>query len=272
MITTVFWSCTGMDGSSLSFQTAQLISETEKTLIVELPCLGIPRLGFVCGISDPDNNTEAAISYFEQHAGIPWDMLYMQKKHLAVLAANIYAVPDYPLASKIGINTLMSFISMFVHAAENNEYDRLIFECQGQLNSPMTFFSLKEANEIVIPLGKPTEAAYAIASVNRLVRVYKHQAEMVIFAANGNRKMIERAVMSRQEEGEAIQNWTVSAWNGRKITGLLLRKQKERVYIQKEGIREPDTLEEKDGMETWVYQASEMATNNSRRNELSVNL
>jgi hypothetical protein len=57
MKTTMFWACTGIDASELSFSTAKLLSEEEKTLIAELPCLGIPRLGFTCGIMDRGRNT-----------------------------------------------------------------------------------------------------------------------------------------------------------------------------------------------------------------------
>ena len=220
---TVFWSCAGVDGSALSFHTAALLAETDHTLIVELPCLGIPRMGFVCGISDKSRNTEAAISYFEQYEKIPWEMLHPIGKRLYALPANVYAVPDFPVVSKVSVDTLMAFIGGLVDVSQSRGISHLVLECQGQLNSPMTFFALKKARKVVIPIGKPSEAAYALASVRRLVSVYKLSADAFILATDGNLKMIQNATSAIYEDEEALEGLSVISWDSRKIKGVVDR-------------------------------------------------
>ena len=226
MKTTVFWSCTGVDGSALSYTTAELLSDAEKTLIVELPCLGIPRLGFVCGISDRSRNTEEAIASFAQRGVVPWEMAHAAGKNLYALPANVYAIPDYPIVSKIGFQTLMDFIAALAKLAQERECGRLILECQGQLNSPMSFFALQEAETIVIPLSKPSEAAYALASIRRLVHVYKFDEGKFILACAGNTRLVESAAFTKTEGEEALSALQVTAWDSRKIKKLLSKEAK----------------------------------------------
>ena len=221
MKTIMFWSCTGIDASALSFGTAELLSETEKTLIAELPCLGIPRLGFVCGVMDRGHNTEAAIASFEQKKSIHPDMIHAVARRLFVLAASVFASPDYPVSATVSYQTLMEFIPALQNLAENLDFSRLILECQGQLNSPMSFFSLKAADKVVIPLGKPTEAAYALASVKRLVQVYKHKPEQFILAALGNLRALEAVAFAKNKDNAMLEGMRVTAWDSRKIKSVL---------------------------------------------------
>ncbi|MDR0468439.1 MAG: hypothetical protein LBH09_00515 [Peptococcaceae bacterium] len=223
MKTTMFWSCTGIDASELSFGTAKLLSDGEKTLIAELPCLGIPRLGFACGVMDRGRNTEAAITQFEQGKSLQWDMVYPLNRRFAVLPASVFATPDYPVATKVNINTLIGFIPALQKLARNHECSRLILECQGQLNSPMTFFSLKAAEHVVIPLGKPTDTAYALASIRRLVQIYKHHPGKFILAAVGNVRAIERAAFSGSTELDTLEGLRVIAWDRRKIRSAITK-------------------------------------------------
>ena len=222
MITTMFWSCTGVDASELSFGTAELLSEKERTLIAELPCLGIPRLGFACGVMDRGRNMEAAITHFEQHNRISWDMVHPVGKRLFALPASVFATPDYPVAAKVGVDTMMDFVPALQHLAQSRDCSRLVLECQGQLSSPMTFFSLKAADQVVIPLGKTTDTAYVLTSIRRLVQIYMHPPGKFILAAVGNLRAIESVVSVKNIDNAMLDGLRVVAWDARKIRAALL--------------------------------------------------
>jgi len=221
MNTTMFWSCTGIDASELSFGTAKTLSENERTLIAELPCLGIPRLGFVCSIMDRERNTEAAMTYFEQAGKLRWEMVHPVGRRLFVLPASVFAVPDYPVVTKVSIETIMGFVPALRDLAQSNDCTRLVLECQGQLNSPTAFFSLQAAGQVVIPLGKPTEAAYALASVRRLVQLYRQRPEKFILAAAGNVKAVESAATAWSKDDDMLEGLRITAWDCRKVKNAL---------------------------------------------------
>ena len=221
MQTTMFWSCTGIDASELSFQTARRFSEDEKTLIAEFPCLGIPRLGFVCEIMDGKRNTEAAITRFEHGNRLEWDMMHQLNRRLYILPASSFAVPDYPITARVDADTLMEFVFALHKLALDHGCGRLLLECQGQLNSPMSFFSIKTADHVVIPLCKPTEAAYAVASLRRLAQVYQQQPGKFIIAAGGNIKSLVRAACDKSLEDEKIEGVRFAGWDSRKIISAI---------------------------------------------------
>ena len=226
MNTTMFWSCTGINASELSFGTAQRISAQERTLLVELPCLGIPRLGFVCGIMDRGKNTDAAIMHYEQSHSLFWDMAHHINKKLSVLPANVYAVPDIPVVSKVSVNTLIAFVPALQRLAEGMECGRLVLDCQGQLYNPMTFFSIRAANQIVIPLGKATDAAYALASIQRLVQTYAQKPDKFILAAAGNVRSIKGTLKARNKGSEALEGVAVTPWDSKKAKAMLTKTQR----------------------------------------------
>lgn len=215
--TIAFWSCTGVDAAELSFGTAELLAEHGKALLAELPCLGIPRLGFVSGIMDRSRNTESALVRFDQKNCLTWDMVHQVNQKLALLAASVFATPDCPVVTRVSFSALMDFVTALQELAWARGCRHLILDCQGQLVNPMTFFSLKAADQVVIPLGKPTEAAYALASIRRLIQVYKHRPEKFILAAVGDTKAIERIVYAKGKENERLKGIKVTSWDSQKI-------------------------------------------------------
>ncbi|MCL1849193.1 MAG: hypothetical protein FWF83_05945 [Clostridiales bacterium] len=221
MRTVMFWSCAGTNAAEVSYGTADMLAKAERTLIAELPCLGIPRLGFLCGVMDNKRNTEGAITGYEQKKTIDWEMVQSLDKYLCVLAANVFAAPDYPIAMKVTLDALTEFVPALQQLAMAKDMEWLILECQGQMHSPMTFFSLRAADKIVIPLGRPTEAAYALASVKRLIQAYQFQADAFVLAVEGNRKAIEGAALSDPEDEGLLRGLQVTTWDCRRIRALL---------------------------------------------------
>jgi len=164
---------------------------------------------------------EMAMMQYEQNRSLDWEMLHHVSRRFSILPASVFAVPDYPVVTKVSIDALKGFVPALQRLA--GEYSRswLILECQGQLNSPMTFFSLEAADQVVIPLGKPTDAAYALASVRRLAQVYHHQTEKFILAAAGNVKAIKGAALTHGRDGVMLDGVRILPWDSRKLKAAL---------------------------------------------------
>jgi len=125
------------------------------------------------------------------------------------------------VAARVNVDTLMEFIFALQKLARDHDCGRLVLDCQGQLNSPMTFFSLKAAGQAVIPLGKPSDAAYAVASVRRLVQAYQQQPAKFLIAVIGSVKSIESAALAGGQESEKLNGIRFVAWDSRKVKRAL---------------------------------------------------
>ncbi|MDR1194181.1 MAG: hypothetical protein LBK98_08485 [Peptococcaceae bacterium] len=219
--TIAVWACAGADASPLAYRVAGSLAEAGKTLIAELPCLGIPRLGFAAGIMDREKNTEAALTQYEQRNMVPWEMAHQVSARLAVLPASVFAVPDCPITAKVSVKTLAGFAEALRELAWREGCRYLLLDCQGQLTSAMTFFALKTADQVVIPINQPTEAAYVIAAVRRLVNVYHHRADKFILASAGDSKAIKKVAAAGAEGDEGIGEIRVAPPDAKKLAQML---------------------------------------------------
>lgn len=203
---TAIWSCTGMDTAELSFNLAKAESEKGKTLAVELPCLGIPRLGFAANVVDRDRNVEAVILKTEQKLPLQWEMIHPLSTDLGVLTACTFTTPDSPVVSKVDLATLIDFVQCMKNFAEAEKCRHLIFDCQGQITHPMTFFAVKSADCVVIPIGKTTDAAYVLANVRRLVGTFHYPLDKFVLLVEGDAQAIRRIASIKGEETRSLEN------------------------------------------------------------------
>jgi hypothetical protein len=197
--TTVLWACTGYNNSDLSFRIAKELSRHYRSLLVELPCLGIPRLGFVCGVMDRERHTETAIMDLDNGKGFNWDLVH-KMDGLSLLSANVFAAPDYPVFSKVEMNTLIEFPRVILNEGTKKEYQWILFDCQGQLTNPMTFFAIKQSEKVLIPVDNPGDAAYVLANIKRLVNIFKQPSSKFLVLASADLEEMRKLMILKNEE------------------------------------------------------------------------
>ena len=183
--TVVVWSPGGKNTTAISLALAQRISAYTRTILVELPCLGIPRLAIEAGIMDRTNNADAAILEFERKGGSPLRFCTRCGDNLIILPANPYALPDHPVVHKVSDSrTLPEFPGFLINEAEKSGHQVVIFDCQGVLASPMTFYSLKLADKIILVVDKPSDIAWSLLNKKRLVEGYEINEKSFVVSAD----------------------------------------------------------------------------------------
>lgn len=168
------WSPCGHNTAKVSWAIANEIANHTGTALVELPCHGTPRLAVEAEIFDRMLHTDAAILEYERNNGSPMNFCHKPKENLAVLPANPYGLPDHPVVHKVTRpDTLQSFPGNFVNQARKSGYSVILFDCQGTLVSPMTFFALQLAKKIILVVDSPAEIAWALVNKERLMDTYE---------------------------------------------------------------------------------------------------
>lgn len=167
------WSPAGLNTAKVSWPLANHIARHTTIALVELPCMGIPRLALQADCLDRTLHTDAAILEYERKNSSPIDFCQKVSDNLAILAANAYALPDHPVVHKVeNSQTVQSFPAHFINRARKKGYSVIIFDCQGVLVSPMTFFALKQANTIILVVDDPSDLAWTLINKERLVDAY----------------------------------------------------------------------------------------------------
>lgn len=167
------WSPGANNTAQVSLELAREAARHTTVALVELPCLGIPRLAFETDILDRTNHTDMAILEYERKNRSPFDFCSKPGDNLAVLPANPYALPDHPVVHKVSNpETLKTFPAFFACQARKHGYRTVIFDCQGVFVSPMTFYSLRQAHKIILVVDRPSDIAWSLLNKKRLTEIY----------------------------------------------------------------------------------------------------
>lgn len=198
------WSPAGLNTAKFSLQVGQEIARYTSVVIAELPCLGIPRLGFISDIMDRDNCTETALQELEKKGEINLSQLHLKSENLAILPASVYATPDYPLIDRLSLETLIGFPGKLINAARQQGYNSILFECQGQLTSPMTFFALKNSDYIFLLVTDADDLAFTLINIKRLVHIFKFPLEKFCLVGELDPLILADIAELRDDEGQAL--------------------------------------------------------------------
>lgn len=167
------WSPNGNNTAKVSWALAQALIQHTSVALVELPCLGVPRLATEANLLDRNHHVDNAILEYERK-NTPPD-LFWQRPHdnLVILPANPYALPDHPTVHKVEqLDTLKSFPNFFLNQARKKGFSTILFDCQGGLTSPMTFFALRQAQKIILTVEHPTDLPWILINLRRLTETY----------------------------------------------------------------------------------------------------
>ena len=198
------WTPGGSNTAKFSYGLSREFSQLINVILVELPCLGIPRLGFAVDIMDRENHTEAAISELEKKGELSFAYIHKQGGTLSVLPSSVFAMPDLPLTQKVELKTLTDFPGHFSKKARQQGYGLAIFECQGQLTNPMTFFAVKNADVVLMPVNEPWEIAFSLINIKRLVQAFKFEPDKFIAVSRENVETLSEVMVVKDDVGGEI--------------------------------------------------------------------
>jgi len=195
------WSPAGQNTAKISLELAKELAGQTGVALIELPCLGIPRLGFTSDLLDREKCTETLLQELEKKGEIDMSRFHVQAGNLAILPANVYATPDYPLLERLSLETLTSFPQKVISSARQHGYTIIIFECQGQLTSPLTFFALKNAQRILLVVKEPEDLAFTLINVKRLVQAFKFPLECFYLMGDLDPLVLAEIAVMKDDEG-----------------------------------------------------------------------
>lgn len=215
------WSPSCINTAHISYELSKELSQYTGVLLAELPCLGVPRLGFVADIRDRENNTETVIQEFDKKKLISGEYVYKKVGNLAVLPACVYAVPDNPVTNKVELETLFNFPAALINEGRKQGYPIIVFECQGQLSTPMTFSALKNADTVIIPLSKAEEVAFTLINLTRIYQVFNYSLQKFKVISASNFETLSQVMAITDEEGNKLEKVEVLELNYQALISYL---------------------------------------------------
>ncbi|MDU0330489.1 hypothetical protein RW092_09765 [Paenibacillus sp. 3LSP] len=205
------WNPAGTDSSLLLEKLLSQVKKREETaVVVEFPCLGLPRVAYRMGVTelehaqsvdqlliDYDRGMLQGIHQYLQHFD-GFDGLLIQPK----------SKPDSPTLIKLQQDKTLSELPAYLKVHLSG-YHYIFTVLQGQLIHPMTFFSLREADQVVLNMNEPVEIIRTYAACKTLKQDYDVQNVSLFSNEFRNSDFKEEPILSRPEQLFAL-------WEGEK--------------------------------------------------------
>lgn len=203
------WNPSGADAFPLLEKLLAFVKKREQTaVVVEFPCLGIPRIAYQLGVSElePKETVDQFLIDYDRamlqgihqylHSFDGFDALLIQPK----------SKPDTPTLIKLQQQKTLQEVPTYLKLHLSG-YDNIFVVLQGQMIHPLTFFSIRETDHLVLAMNSPMELIHAYTAYKTLNQDYGFVSHM--FNVNGSdlrdfkeEKMYSRAddLVSRWEE------------------------------------------------------------------------
>lgn len=168
------WNPGGNNTAPLSYKLAERISKHTTVILAELPCIGIPKLAHENSeLKDRNKHIDNMLVEFEQGGEINFNHIVRLSDSFSVCCANAYVNPEMTATDKVEKEeTLVNFPVQFINKSRHQGYSTIVFECQGQITTPLTALALKQANIILLHLKDAADVAWALLNIEKLIYNY----------------------------------------------------------------------------------------------------
>lgn len=170
------------------------LPKNSRALIVEMPCLGTPRLGYalqqdeVMNLSKKKTIDQLILDY-DRKEQKSLEAYICKQEQVDLLLIDPRTLPETPVIGKLSSNQSLIDLPLYLKK-QATEYDYLIVATQGRLIHPTTHFSLRVADAVVLYNADPVDFAQNYAHYKKLQEIFGVEPErMFMFAQQSNIKL-----------------------------------------------------------------------------------
>ncbi|MDD4146694.1 MAG: hypothetical protein PHS83_06365 [Clostridia bacterium] len=208
-LTVSLWTPGGSDGCSVALELAHYVADTyqEKVVMVEWPCLGIPRLAIHVNLYDKEKNTDKLLLDFERSEDkeiYPIRYLLKFSDLISVMTINPYSAPDISINLKLKKLQTMTDLPRYLKDNLYLEgYKFIIYILQGQLHHPLTFFGVRESDQVVLNVNFPIELGWGLNCCHKLINSYNQpQQKFALYSS-----VLDTKTIAGITELKYLQTW-----------------------------------------------------------------
>lgn len=162
---------------------------SRKHIIVEPPCIGVPRTAYRLLYREKDRQFERQQSFDSLLLDYERGEYQNLHEYIALgkdnesdyLIADINQRPDIPTLLKLNDNNTLVNLPQLLKARLLPIYHYIWFALQGQLVNPMTLISMQIADAIVIPFSHNSEKLWAYLTYKRLIEANHIDEKRIIW-------------------------------------------------------------------------------------------
>ncbi|GIP61132.1 CpaF family protein [Paenibacillus woosongensis] len=182
-----------------------------KSIVVEFPCLGLPRVGYALGLESlaglkKERTIDQMLLDYDRKSIKQLDEYVAEYDGVHYLLINPRSLPETPVIRKLTSNQSLIEMPIFLKR-QLSSYDYVFFITQGTLIHPMTHFAIRGADIVVLYSADPVDFVGNFAHYKKLKEIFGVEPErMFLFSGDPHIKLIEVSVYNKYAE-------LIKAWN-----------------------------------------------------------
>ncbi|WP_348622610.1 ATPase, T2SS/T4P/T4SS family [Paenibacillus polymyxa] len=193
----------GGDSSSFVFELLKQLPKGSKSIVVEFPCLGIPRIGYATQDEkitelQKTKTMDQLILDYDRIGSIDVNDYVFTSNYVDFILTNPNALTDNPVIRKVKSNRTLINLPLFLKSELGEKYDYIFFVTQGTMIHPMTNFAIRMADAVVLYSNRDAELIGNVLNGKRIVEIFGVANErLFLFSADRHVRFKERPVYKK---------------------------------------------------------------------------
>lgn len=180
--------------------------KNSRIAVAELPCLGLPHLAYTLESSEitklPKEKTiDQLLLDYDMKDPSSLSEYFLVQNNIHYLLTNPRGLPENPVVRKIKSNQTLINFPLFLKKKLQNSYDYIVFLSSGTLSNPMTHFSLRIADVVVLHSSSALEFVGNYTHFKKIHELFGVAKErLFLFSADNNMSLKDETVYTKYSE------------------------------------------------------------------------
>ncbi|MGG3278954.1 ATPase, T2SS/T4P/T4SS family [Paenibacillus solani] len=199
-----FSNLAGGDAVQGLLRVVEPLSKKNSIAVVELPCMGLPRLSYALGQDDiilkleKDRSVDQLLIDYERKSLKPMGDYTLKTGAVDYLLVHPRSLPEAPVIRKLESNSPLIQLPIYLRQQLKGKYDYVFMLTQGRLIHPMTLFSIRTADAAILYSNEPADFIQNFTHEKKLHEIFGvENNRMFLFARDHNIKSDAKTVYSK---------------------------------------------------------------------------
>ncbi|MGG4108822.1 ATPase, T2SS/T4P/T4SS family [Paenibacillus lautus] len=206
-----FSNLAGGDAVQGLLRVIQLLSKKNSVAVVELPCLGLPRLSYVLGKDEvlkleKERSVDQLLIDYERKLLKPLGDYILKSGGVDYLLVHPKSLPEAPVIRKLESNMPLIQTPFYLQQQLKGKYDYVFMLTQGRLIHPMTFFAIRSADAAVLYCSETADFVQNYTHYKKLREIFGMvDKRLFLFAQDHNISSLDTATVYSKDVTKMIK-------------------------------------------------------------------
>lgn len=189
----------------------QLLSKKNSIAVVELPCLGLPRLSFALNQEqilrlEKERSVDQLLIDYERKLLRPLGDYFLRSDGVDYLLVHPKSLPEAPVIRKLESNLPLIQLPIYLQQQLRGKYDYVFMLTQGRLIHPMTFFSTRISDAVILYSSFAADFVQNFTHKKKLREIFGVDANRIFLFSQDHNIQLDSETIYSKDIAKMVKN------------------------------------------------------------------